>query len=195
GGGAGAQQHEQQERQEGHGRPGGVAAQEFGSDGQSLTWAGNTRLVVLLGRPTAATEVWIADLSNGRARQLTRCSERLPAGLAEPEVIHYPSTDGLTVSGLLYRPASQGQNQGRDPVPVVLDIHGGPEYQALPLFSPLIQSLVARGIAVLAPNIRGSTGYGQRYQRLIYRDWGGGDLQDLAAAADYLQGQDWADGG
>lgn len=186
-----------------HGLPRGVAAQEFGSDGQSLTWAGNTRLVVLLGRPTAATEVWVADLSNGCARQLTRCSERLPGGLAEPEVIHYPSTDGLTVSGLLYRPPGQGQDQspgqnpghGRAPIPVVLAIHGGPEYQALPLFSPLIQALVARGIAVLAPSIRGSSGYGQHYQRLIYRDWGGGDLQDLAAAGDYLQGQDWADGG
>src|SRR4029079_11628496 len=89
----------------------------------------------------------------------------------------------------------QGQGRGRARLPVVLVIHGGPEFQALPLFSPLIQSLVARGIAVLAPNVRGSTGYGQHYQRLIYRDWGGGDLQDLAAAADYLQGQDWADGG
>ncbi|HEX6857743.1 MAG TPA: prolyl oligopeptidase family serine peptidase [Streptosporangiaceae bacterium] len=208
---AAGSQHEQHEVHEVHGLPRGVAAQEFGSDGQSLTWAGNTRLVVLLGRPTAATEVWIADLSNRRARQLTRCGERLPAGLAEPEVIQYPSADGLTVSGLLYRPSGrgqsqdqsqdQGQSQGRSPVPapapvpVVLDIHGGPEYQALPLFSPLIQALVARGIAVLAPSIRGSSGYGQHYQRLIYRDWGGGDLQDLAAAADYLQGQDWADAG
>jgi len=182
------------EQHEVHGLPRGVAAQEFGSGGQSLTWARDTRLVVLLGRPTAATEVWIADLSDGRARQLTRCGERLPGGLAEPEVIHYPSTGGLTVSGLLYRPG-QGQGPGRAQLPVVLVIHGGPEFQALPLFSPLIQSLVARGIAVLAPNVRGSTGYGQHYQRLIYRDWGGGDLQDLAAAADYLQGQDWADGG
>ncbi|HET7012781.1 MAG TPA: alpha/beta fold hydrolase [Streptosporangiaceae bacterium] len=175
-------------RHEVHGLPRGVAAQEFGSDGQSLTWAGNGRLVVLLGRPTAATDIWVAYLGDGCARQLTRCGQLLPDGLAEPEVIHYPSADGLIVSGLLYRPPGAG------PVPVVLDIHGGPEFQALPLFSPLIQSLVERGIAVLAPDIRGSTGHGQHYQRLIYRDWGGGDLRDLAAAADYLRGQDWADG-
>jgi dipeptidyl aminopeptidase/acylaminoacyl peptidase len=47
---------------------------------------------------------------------------------------------------------------------------------------------------VLAPNIRGSTGYGKSYQRLIHRDWGGGELKDLEACARYLQSLDWVDG-
>jgi len=56
-------------------------------------------------------------------------------------------------------------------VPVVLSIHGGPEAQERPLYQPLYQYLLSRGIAVLATNIRGSTGYGKSYQRLVQRDW------------------------
>ena len=48
-----------------------------------------------------------------------------------------------------------------------------------------------RGIAVLAPNIRGSTGYGKSYQTLIHRDWGGDELRDIEAAAEWLRAQDW----
>jgi hypothetical protein len=143
-------------------------------------------------RRTAATEVWVADLSNGCARQPDALQRTASRPSAEPEVIHYPSTDGLTVSGLLYRPPARTEpGQGPRPDPVVLDIHGGPEYQALPLFSPLIQALVACAVSrYWRPTSGGSCGYGQHYQRLIYRDWGGGDLQDLAAAGDYLRGQD-----
>ncbi|MBO0810393.1 MAG: S9 family peptidase, partial [Actinobacteria bacterium] len=59
----------------------------------------------------------------------------------------------------------------------------------------LYQPLLAAGVGVLAPNIRGSSGYGISYQRLIYRDWGYGDVRDFAACVDYLRGLDWADPG
>jgi dipeptidyl aminopeptidase/acylaminoacyl peptidase len=78
-------------------------------------------------------------------------------------------------------------------VPVVIAIHGGPEAQEQPLYQPLYQYLLSRGIAVLATNIRGSTGYGKSYQRLIQRDWGGGDLKDWDHAVKWLKEQDWAD--
>src|SRR5690606_26176349 len=57
----------------------------------------------------------------------------------------------------------------------------------------LYQYLLSRGIGVLAPNIRGSTGYGKAYQTLIHRDWGGGEPRDIEAAADYLAALDWVD--
>ncbi len=81
--------------------------------------------------------------------------------------------------------------------PVVLSIHGGPEAQERPSYNygGLYQYLLSRGIAVLAPNIRGSNGYGRTYQRLILRDWGGGDLGDFEAAAKFIQAADWADPG
>jgi dipeptidyl aminopeptidase/acylaminoacyl peptidase len=79
---------------------------------------------------------------------------------------------------------------------VLLSIHGGPAYQERPLYSMydgLYQYLLHHGIAVLAPNVRGSTGYGLTYRQAIYRDWGGVDLEDLSAAAEYLRRQDWVD--
>jgi dipeptidyl aminopeptidase/acylaminoacyl peptidase len=78
-------------------------------------------------------------------------------------------------------------------VPVVLSIHGGPEAQEKPLYQPLYQYLLSRGIAVLATNIRGSTGYGKSYQRLVQRDWGGGDMQDWEHAVKWLHERDWVE--
>ena len=109
--------------------------------------------------------------------------------MLEPAVVGFAGGGGVRVSGLLYRPSGPG------PFPAVLHIHGGPESQARPVSDPLIDGLVARGIGVLAPNIRGSTGFGLRYQRLIYRDWGGGDVEDLRAAAEFLRSQPWVDPG
>jgi dipeptidyl aminopeptidase/acylaminoacyl peptidase len=105
----------------------------------------------------------------------------------EPELIHYPTHDGREIPAWLYRPAGAG------PFPVVLSIHGGPEAQERPLYNynGLYQYLLSRGIGVLAPNVRGSTGYGISYQKLIHRDWGGDELKDFEWAHKYLQGLDW----
>ena len=83
-----------------------------------------------------------------------------PDGLAEPDTARVPSFDGEQIPVAMYRPA------GVERPPVVLHVHGGPESQARPIFSPVIQGLVARGYAVLVPNVRGSTGYGKRYYGL-----------------------------
>jgi dipeptidyl aminopeptidase/acylaminoacyl peptidase len=105
------------------------------------------------------------------------------------ELVSYPTFDGREIPAWLYRPRDTSA-----PVPVLLAIHGGPEAQERPVYSPIYQYLVSRGIAVLATNIRGSTGYGKSYQRLIHRDWGGGDLKDWDHAVRWLRTQDWIDG-
>ncbi|MFB9906993.1 S9 family peptidase [Allokutzneria oryzae] len=169
------------------GLPRCVATQEYGFDGQTLHLRGE-ELFVLASRATAAKDAWSVNLTTGGVRQLTDSGPDLPDDLVEPEVVRFPSADGRTVHGLLYRP------RGVSRAGVVLDIHGGPEHQARPWFSGMTQRLLARGIGVLATNIRGSSGYGLSYQRLIYRDWGGGDLDDLAGAAAYLNGLSWVDG-
>jgi dipeptidyl aminopeptidase/acylaminoacyl peptidase len=175
------------------GLPRGVVVQEFGFAGQTLRIsADGRRLVVTVATATAPSEVWVADLDAGTARQLTACGAGLPATGIEPTAVHFPSADGLVVGGLLFRPPAAN---AQAPVPAVLIIHGGPEAQAYPLWDPLVQMLAARGLGVLTPNIRGSSGRGLRYQRLIYRDWGGGDLADMAAAATFLDGLDWVDAG
>jgi dipeptidyl aminopeptidase/acylaminoacyl peptidase len=174
------------------GLPRGVVTQEFGYDGHALRFIGDGRcLVAKVATPTAPSEAWIADLDTGTARRITACGAGQSHTGTEPTTVRFRSADGLDVGGLLFRPPAAG---GRATVPAVLIIHGGPEAQAQPVWDPLVQMLVARGFGVLTPNIRGSSGRGLRYQRLIYRDWGGGDLADLAAAATYLSDLDWVDG-
>jgi dienelactone hydrolase len=103
-----------------------------------------------------------------------------------PEQIRYPSEDGTLIPAWLYRPT------GRGPHPVAVWVHGGPEAQARPQYDAQHQCLLAHGVALLVPNIRGSSGYGRAWQTRIYRDWGGIDLEDLAAAHAWLAGQPWA---
>ena len=148
-------------------------------------------LAFLLATPTAAIEVYTLDLRDGRVTKLTDSvlGGIDPETMVNPELIHYPTHDGRHVPAWLYRPRGSGL------FPVVLSIHGGPEAQERPLYgSGLYQYLLSHGIGILAPNVRGSTGYGKTYQTLIHRDWGGDELKDFRAAAEYLRGIDWVDG-
>lgn len=108
-----------------------------------------------------------------------------PADLIAPEIVTFPSFDQRNIPAHLYRPFGQG------PFPVILAIHGGPEWQERPSYDGMYQYLLNRGIGILAPNVRGSTGSGKSYQKLIHHDWGGGDLQDFEAAVTYLRALDW----
>jgi dipeptidyl aminopeptidase/acylaminoacyl peptidase len=113
-----------------------------------------------------------------------------PADLVEPELVEFPTFDGRKIPAWLYRPKN-----GSGPYPVVLSIHGGPEAQERPTYAynGLYQYLLNHGFGVLAPNIRGSTGYGISYQKLIHRDFGGAELKDIEGAAKYLRSLDWVD--
>ena len=80
----------------------------------------------------------------------------------DAELCHYTSFDGLTVPYWYYR--APGQHSG--PRPVLIDIHGGPEGQERPMFTALTEYLVSQGISIVAPNVRGSVGYGKTYTHL-----------------------------
>ncbi|GAA1173776.1 dipeptidyl aminopeptidase/acylaminoacyl peptidase [Kitasatospora gansuensis] len=166
----------------------GFASQPFGYDGFVPRFAGD-RLLAQVGAGDRAVEFFLVDPVSGDLEQLTDFSAELPDDLVAPETVWFTGADGLEISGLLYRPRSTAGS-----VPAVLTIHGGPEWAALPVHDPVIQRMVRAGMAVLAPNVRGSTGRGLAYQRLIYRDWGRGDLADFEAAARFLRSLDWVDG-
>jgi dipeptidyl aminopeptidase/acylaminoacyl peptidase len=146
-------------------------------------------IALLLARPSHSNEVFVVDLKRQETRQLTHgmLGGIDESTLIEPELITYPTFDGKQIPAWLYRPKGDG------PFPVVLSIHGGPEAQeqATYNYGGLYQYLLSRGIGVLAPNVRGSTGYGISYQKLIHRDWGGDELKDFEAAAKYLQSLPW----
>lgn len=148
------------------------------------------RALLTFATPREPANIFELDVDTGvlQRREQSMLGGVDPAILIEPELIAYPSFD-RDIPAWLYRP------RGGGPFPVVLSIHGGPEAQERPedYYTGLYQYLLTRGVAVLAPNIRGSTGYGRTYQRLIQRDWGGGDLKDIDAAAKWLREQPWAD--
>ncbi|WP_448619215.1 S9 family peptidase [Geodermatophilus sp. URMC 65] len=103
--------------------------------------------------------------------------------LRHPERHTVTSADGLAVPLLLYRPLSSA---GASPPPAVVMLHGGPEGQSQPVFSPVAQALAARGYAVALPNVRGSTGYGKRYYSLDDTTRRLDSLRDLAAVHGWL---------
>ncbi len=149
------------------------------------------RLALTLGRPTEASNLYEFFLETGKLIPLgqSMIGGIDPAEMLDPELIAYPTFDGRQIPAWLYRPKGEGK------FPVILSIHGGPDAQERPgyAYNGLYQYLISRGFGVLAPNIRGSTGYGKSYQKLIYRDWGGAELRDIEHAALYLRSLDWVD--
>lgn len=148
-------------------------------------------LAFLLARAAQPTEVMAVEVGSGAVHVLT---DSTPAALREitaiePRLVRFRTHDGRDVPGFLYRPHGDG------PFPVLLSIHGGPEAQERPsyMYGGFYQYLLAQGIGVLAPNVRGSTGYGSTYQKLIHHDWGGAELRDFEHAVKYLHSLPWVD--
>jgi dipeptidyl aminopeptidase/acylaminoacyl peptidase len=155
--------------------------------GGDYRWTPDSRhLVYSHSGPTEAGSIWIAAREGGEPRCLysTLPGEIDRGDLVRPSLVHYPSFDGLQISAFLYRP-QDAQGAG----PAIVLPHGGPTGQTMNSFDPMVQYLVSRGYTVIAPNFRGSTGYGRDFQWMNKNDWGGGDLNDLVAAADWLREQ------
>lgn len=147
------------------------------------------RLVFVFDSPRHPDDLWLLDLADDSFRQLTRS---LPVEFGEaqfvmPTQVEYPSLDGQSVPALLYRP------RGSKLPPAVVSIHGGPNWLTQVTWDPLVQHMVSRGWAVLAPNYRGSTGYGREWQTASRFDFGGVDTEDVVAGADYLAREGLAD--
>jgi len=147
---------------------------DFSRDGKMLA-------LVVSGAATPA-DIWIMDVGTGSFRQVTKSPHAGVdlARLVRPELVRFKAHDGLDLSGWLYKPTT-----GAAPFPAVLSFHGGPEGQERPNFSSLYQALLSRGIAVFAPNVRGSAGFGKRFVNLDngpLRVEGVKDIQDCVDA-------------
>ncbi len=114
-----------------------------------------------------------------------------PADFVPGEYVHYPTSDGLEVPAILYRPREL--EDGRR-YPALIHAHGGPTGQFFRGFDAQAQFLADRGYLVLCPNVRGSTGYGVTWRDANLLDWGGRDLADIAAGAEYLKALPEVDG-
>ena len=135
----------------------------------------------------APNDLWTYDFATQRPLQVTHS---LVGGLrsqdlVEPFLVHYPSKDGKwQISAFVYVPYNAERN-GQNAL--VVAIHGGPESQAMNLFNRNIQYLVNQGYFAIVPNYRGSTGYGKEFQDADRFDMGGGDLEDVIAAAEWMK--------
>ncbi|MEY3713056.1 MAG: hypothetical protein RL321_676 [Pseudomonadota bacterium] len=130
--------------------------------------ARGTQLGLTIESATSPRDAWSYDIEKETASRWTR-SESGPVDTQRwqaAELVRYPTWDRVgkqprQIPAFVYTPSSSG------PHPVVIDIHGGPEGQSRPGYSPYIQYLVNElGYAVIQPNVRGSTGYGRTFTQL-----------------------------
>jgi dipeptidyl aminopeptidase/acylaminoacyl peptidase len=162
--------------------------------------AGADRVAFGFESPVRPGDLYLAPLGDirlpapaggggGNAVRLTEANPEVEAkALAEPEIVRWTSFDGTEIEGLLYRPPSTGSGvraaSWREPGALVLEIHGGPAGVFGRSFDSDAQILAAHGYAVLQPNVRGSSGYGDAFLRGNMEDIGGGDYRDLEAGVD-----------
>jgi dipeptidyl aminopeptidase/acylaminoacyl peptidase len=178
-----------------------------------------TKLAFTFNSAKHNSDIWTYDL---QTKQLTQVTKSSALGLSketfiEPQLIQYKSFDGTKVSAWYYKPRVNERffyskelrgptiirGQGttisspidpKAPLPVIVSVHGGPEGQERPSFNPLYQYYLSRGYAVLATNVRGSTGYGKTFTHLDDVRKREDSVKDLAYAVEWLKTSGGADG-
>src|SRR6266508_2378842 len=146
---------------------------------------------------TGAREPWDVYVTRERMTEPRRLTRSLPATidpatLVEPIHVRYPGAMGTEIPALLYVPHAEAV-RGDGPPPAIVHVHGGPTSQHYRWWDRASQWFANNGYVVLAPNIRGSTGYGREFQEGNREDWGGKDLEDVVKGIDWLAKQRIAD--
>lgn len=137
-------------------------------------------VVILYEDTSHPCDLWKINLEDGSLQQLTNSlpDELRDAEFIPPEEVWYSGKDGNLIPALLYR--------AKDSTRAVVNIHGGPNWLYQFLWEPMMSYMASRGWTVLAPNYRGSTGYGKKWQNASRYDMGGVDTDDCAAGANFL---------
>ena len=152
------------------------------SDSGEVAFAGQTA--------TTPQELWLWD-QKGAPKQISHLNDSWKQyTLSAPEFYKYKSFDGQEIEAALLKPA---RSDGKSKLPLIALIHGGPTGAWQDSIETWGQLLAARGYAVFYPNIRGSSGYGQKFIELNRGDWGGGDYRDVIAGIDDLVARGIAD--
>jgi dipeptidyl aminopeptidase/acylaminoacyl peptidase len=188
------------------------------ADGALSLSPDGARLLAVHQASNTPQDIWTVDLAANRATQITTLGEAgvsskslhaarvvhnwtadraartaaplSPKNLPAAQIVHYRSEDGTIVSALMWVPF----NLKRDgSAPGIVYAHGGPTGQTTDYFSRLILALASRGYVVIAPNPRGSTGYGRAFMEANRKDLGGGDLVDEVYGAKYLAATGFVD--
>ena len=158
-------------------RGGAVKEKKIGDGFHSFPQFTSEGVVILFEDSSRPCDLWKINLEDDSIAQLTKSlGEELD--FIHPEEVCYESKDGTKVPALLYR--------AKDSTRAVINIHGGPNWHFQFLWHPIMSYMASRGWTVLAPNYRGSTGYGKKWQNASRFDMGGVDTDDCAAGVKYL---------
>jgi dipeptidyl aminopeptidase/acylaminoacyl peptidase len=160
---------------------------------QNLYFSGDGKLVFAFASASRTFDVWEYNVLTGELVQLTHSSY---AGtdrsmFVEPKLVRYRSFDDLEIPAFLYVP--EDWNGG--PIPFIIHAHGGPEGQFRPTFQRHFQYLILHGYGILAPNIRGSSGYGIEYMQMDDYKKRKDSIRDIYEAARWLVDNGYAEYG
>ncbi len=154
-----------------------IQGMRFSDDDQSLLYT--------LTDSTHTQDIWLYNLQSHTTQQLTHSDQAVPPDeMVEPELIRFTSFDGLSIPAFVYKPKNIGDGKK---LPVLIDIHGGPEAQYRPALVRLTQYFVHSGYIVIAPNVRGSSGYGKTYLTLDNIEKRLDSVKDLAALHEHIK--------
>ena len=159
--------------------------------------ANGKRLGIMMTTPITPSDIYVINIGENKddnnAQKITHSLlGNIPENLLiRPDLIRYKSFDGLEISAFLYKPKEEIVNNKPQKFGAILSVHGGPTAQEKPLYdySGLYQYLANNRLAIIAPNFRGSKGYGKSFEKKIYHDWGGNELKDLEYAVKWLISQ------
>jgi dipeptidyl aminopeptidase/acylaminoacyl peptidase len=172
---------------------GGAPVRRLGDDDVVVSGVSAAGGVIAAAVGTSEHPPDVVALEAGEERRLTFVNDELLAGVTvvRPERRTFTAADGCAVEALVYLPPDAG-----GPAPLLMDIHGGPHNAIGPVLWPAHlawQELAGRGWCVVAPNPRGSDGYGLRFMEGVRGAWGVADMQDFVAAVDGLVADGVAD--
>jgi dipeptidyl aminopeptidase/acylaminoacyl peptidase len=154
-----------------------------------IAWHKNNRdLGFSISSARSSSDVYSLDVQSGKVERWTfsETGGLNTASFPEPELVHWKSWDGRAISGFLYRPPAKYAGKR----PVIINIHGGPEGQYRPSFAGRWNYFLDElGVAMIAPNVRGSTGYGKTFLALDNGFLREGSYQDINTLLDWIQTQ------
>lgn len=162
-----------------------AGARFFSPDGQFLVYYDRTAVT--------ATEIKALRVTDGSTRTIVSnpLEARVQRGLVQPVHVRFNSRDGkYLIPALVWIPPNLKRDGSH---PAVVEIHGGPSDQTRPYLLTYIQVLATQGYIVISPNYRGSINYGRAFHAANRMDFGGGDLSDIEAAADWLLATGYVD--
>lgn len=154
-----------------------------------IEWRNNSREIAFsLSSSSQDYDAYSLDMASGKLERWTfsETGGLNTSGFAEPQLIHWKSWDQRSISAFLYKPPAKFTGKH----PVIIDIHGGPEGQVRPDFLGRDNYYINElGIAMIFPNVRGSTGYGKTFQKLDNGFLREGSYKDINTLLDWIQTQ------